>query len=134
MKGSERFKLRIKEYLDERTQNDSLFAKTYAKENKNIDDCITFILNSVKKAGIQGWDDDEIYSMAVHYYDEDDIDIGKADLSMEVIINHQVQLTDEEIKEAKDIAMSKAEAEQLRNIKKRKSSTHPSQDKQQSLF
>ena len=72
--------------------------------------------------------------MAVHYYDEDDIDIGKADLNMVVIVNHQVKLTEEEIQEAKDKAMKKAEDEQLKNIKKRKSNTHPSQDKQQSLF
>ena len=45
MKGTEHFKKTIKAYLDNRASTDSLFAVSYAKENKNLDDCITFILN-----------------------------------------------------------------------------------------
>ncbi|MBP9481471.1 MAG: hypothetical protein KBF15_08460, partial [Parabacteroides sp.] len=40
----------------------------YSKPEKNIDDCVTYILNEVKKSGCNGFADDEIYSMAVHYY------------------------------------------------------------------
>ena len=134
MKSTKAFKKTIQDHLENRAAKDSLFKKTYAKKDKNIDDCITFILNTVKEADIQGWNADEIFSMAVHYYDEDGIDIGKDVSNVQVVVNHQVQLTDEELKEAKDNAMKKAEEEQLKNIKKRKSSTHPSQDKQTSLF
>lgn len=45
MKGTEHFKQAIKAYLDERAKTDELFAVSYAKENKNLDDCVTFILN-----------------------------------------------------------------------------------------
>lgn len=45
MKGTEQFKQTIKAYLDERAKRDELFAVSYAKENKNLDDCITFVLN-----------------------------------------------------------------------------------------
>ena len=43
MKGTEHFKQTIKEYLDGRAQTDELFAVSYAKENKNLDDCITSV-------------------------------------------------------------------------------------------
>ncbi|TDA83821.1 hypothetical protein E1J02_05120 [Phocaeicola dorei] len=39
MKGTEHFKETIKRYLDGRAQTDELFAVSYAKENKNLDDC-----------------------------------------------------------------------------------------------
>ena len=65
MKGTEHFKETIKKYLDGRAQADELFAVSYAKENKNLDDCITFILNQVKASGCCGMTDDEVWSLAV---------------------------------------------------------------------
>lgn len=62
------FKITIQSYLEQRAQTDELFAPTYAKPNKNIDDCITYILNYVQQSGICGFTDDEIYSLALHYY------------------------------------------------------------------
>ena len=75
MKGTELFKAAIQNYLEYRAMTDDLFAPRYANPAKNIDDCITYILNEVQKSGMNGFDDDEIYSMAMHYYDEDDIEI-----------------------------------------------------------
>jgi hypothetical protein len=46
-----------------------LFSVPYSKPEKNIDDFVTYLLNEVKKSGCNGFADDEIYSMAVHYYD-----------------------------------------------------------------
>jgi hypothetical protein len=46
MKGTEQFKQTIKAYLDERAKTDELFAVSYAKENKNLDDCITVDLTT----------------------------------------------------------------------------------------
>ena len=95
MKGTEHFKQTVKAYLDGRAQTDELFAVSYAKENKNLDDCITFILNQVKASGCCGMTDDEVWSLAVHYYDEDNIDVGKP-ISCGVVVNHKVELTEEE--------------------------------------
>ena len=50
MKVSEQFKSTIKAYLDNMAAVDSLFAPVYQKPTKNIDNCITYILNQVKKA------------------------------------------------------------------------------------
>ena len=71
---------KIKAYLDKRAQEDSLFAVTYAKENKNIKDCCSYITSQAKKQAINGWamiEDDVVYGWAVHYYDEDDIKVEK---------------------------------------------------------
>lgn len=77
MKGSENFKSVIQKYLDDRAAQDSLFAQTLQKPNKSIDQCVDYILGEVQKSGINGFADDEIYGMAVHYYDEDDITVSK---------------------------------------------------------
>lgn len=70
MKATNHFKNTIQNYLEQRAQTDALFEWTYTtKENKNIDDCCTYILNEVLKSGCNGFADDEIFGMAVHYYD-----------------------------------------------------------------
>lgn len=73
MKTTNHFKNTIQSYLEDRAKSDELFAASYAKPNKNIDECCNFILGEVQKSGCNGFSDDEIFGMAVHYYDEDDI-------------------------------------------------------------
>lgn len=112
MKGTENFKRTIQAYLEERAKVDDLFAKSYAKPNKNIDECITYILNEVQRSGCNGFDDDEIYGMAVHYYDEDNLDASKK-ISCKVVVNHVVELTEREKQELKDKARNDFYTEQL---------------------
>lgn len=118
MKATEHFKQTIKAYLDERAKNDELFAVSYAKENKNMDDCVTFILNQVKRSKCMGLTDEEVYSLAVHFFDEDDIEIGSP-IGCNVIVNHTVELTDEEKAQARQEALKEYQAEQLRKMQKR---------------
>ena len=118
MKATEHFKQTIKAYLDERAKNDELFAVSYAKENKNMDDCVTFILNQVKRSKCMGLTDEEVYSLAVHFFDEDDIEIGNS-IACNVIVNHTVELTEEEKEQARQEALKEYQAEQLRKMQKR---------------
>lgn len=118
MKATEHFKQTIKAYLDERAKNDELFAVSYAKENKNMDDCVTFILNQVKRGKCMGLTDEEVYSLAVHFFDEDDIEIGNS-IACNVIVNHTVELTEEEKAQARQDALKEYQAEQLRKMQKR---------------
>ena len=118
MKATEHFKQTIKAYLDERAKNDELFAVSYAKENKNMDDCVTFILNQVKRSKCIGLTDEEVYSLAVHFFDEDDIEIGNP-IACNVIVNHTVELTEEEKAKARQEALKEYQAEQLRKMQKR---------------
>ena len=118
MKATEHIRQTIKAYLDERAQNDELFAVSYAKENKNMDDCVTFILNQVKRSKCMGLTDEEVYSLAVHFFDEDDIEIGNS-IACNVIVNHTVELTEEEKAKARQEALKEYQAEQLRKMQKR---------------
>lgn len=118
MKATEHFKQTIKAYLDERAKNDELFAVSYAKENKNMDNCVTFILNQVKRCKCMGLTDEEVYSLAVHFFDEDDIEIGNP-IACNVIVNHTVELTEEEMAQARQEAFKEYQAEQLRKMQKR---------------
>ncbi|MDM1548604.1 PcfK-like family protein [Empedobacter falsenii] len=87
MKGTENFKNVIQNHLNVIASKDALFAKNLAKENKNINDCITYIFNQVKQSGCTGFADDEIFNMAIHYYDEENIKVGKP-ISGQVVVNH----------------------------------------------
>lgn len=119
MKGTTNFKATIQSYLEERAMMDELFAVTYAKPEKNIDDCITFILNEVKRSGCNGFNDDEIYSMAMHYYDEDNIKVGSK-INCNVVVNHVVELTDEEKAEARQAAILRYQQERIEAMKRPK--------------
>ena len=127
MKGTEHFTRTIAEYLNQRAMTDPLFAPNLIKPNKNIEECITYILNEVQKSGCNGFDDDDellrawlekIFSMAVHYYDEDDIEVGKA-VSCQVAVNHVVELTEEEKAEARQEAIKQYQREELAKLQSR---------------
>lgn len=118
MKGTDHFKRTIQMFLEQRAAEDELFAKSYRNPAKNIDDCVTYILNYVQKSGCNGFSDGEIYSQAVHYYDEDDIEVGKP-LQCQVVVNHTVELTDEEKAEARQQAIRQYQAEELRKLQNR---------------
>lgn len=106
MKSTEHFKAAIKKYLDERAEADELFAAAYAKPKKSLDECVNYILQQVRKQGYNGYTDEEIYGMAVHYYDEDDIkDIEP--IKARVVVNHVVELTEEEKEAARKEAVEK---------------------------
>lgn len=115
MKATNHFKNTIKAYLDQRAETDVLFSFQYSKPEKNIDECITYILNQVQKSGCNGFADDEIYSMAVHYYDEDNIEIGKS-INANVVVNHVVELTAEEREEARREAIQRAQDEAYKKM------------------
>ena len=118
MKGTEHFTRTIAEYLNQRAATDPLFAPNLMKPHKNIEECVTYILNEVQKSGCNGFDDDEIYSMAVHYYDEDNIEVGKL-INCQVAVNHVVELTEEEKAEARQEAIKQYQREELAKIQKR---------------
>lgn len=115
MKGTDIFKRTIHTYLVQRAASDELFAEKYANPQKSIDDCVTFILNTVQKSGCNGFADDEIYSMAVHYYDEDSIEVGKP-INANVVVNHVVELTEEEKEQARKEAIQRVQDEAYRKM------------------
>lgn len=133
-KYTENFKKTILAKLRQIAADDPLFAKSFSKKEKNIDDCINYILNTVHKSGVQGFTDDEVYAMAVHYYDEDDIKKPGA-MQCHVVVNHAVQLSEEEIQEAKKQAKEDLfRREQQRMLKKPSVTTNAQSTNQPTLF
>ena len=118
MKGTEHFKRTIQMYLEQRAAEDTLFAKNYRNPAKNIDDCVTYILNYVQRSGCNGFTDGEIFGQAVHYYDENEIEVGKL-IQCQVAVNHIVELTAEEKAEARQNALRRYQEEELRKLQNR---------------
>lgn len=118
MKGTESFKITISDHLKKKSQENEKFAEQAkkAKESgKNIDDCIQYILNTVKATECSGFTDGEIFSIAERYYTEE-VDIGSK-IDMQVVVNHEVQLTDEEKESLKKKAIEKFENEVINKRK-----------------
>ena len=130
MKTTEAFKTTIRNYLNQLAEKDPLFAETLKKENKNIEDCCTYILNEVHKTGCNGFEDSEIFKMAVHYYDEDELKPGKK-INARVVVNHVVKLTEEEKAEARQKAINETIENEKKKIleKKKPKAIAPAPDK-----
>jgi hypothetical protein len=116
MKSTEIFKQTIHAYLEQRAASDELFAISYAKPDKSIDQCIVYILHTVQKSGCNGFADEEIYSMAVDFYDKDGIEAGKS-TDCKVFVNHTVELTAEEKEEARREAIRRVQDEHYARMK-----------------
>ena len=128
MKGTEQFKEIIKNYLDNRAKEDELFRAKYETTTRTIDDIVTYIFLEVQKSGCCGFADEEIYSMAVHVVDEPTLEIGKP-VSCNVVVNHHIDLTEEEKAEQRSIALKRYQEEELRKIQVRNSRPKPSKPK-----
>ena len=105
-------------YLEQRAEEDTLFAKKYRNPAINIDECVTHILNYVQKSGCSGFTDGEIFGQAIHYYEENEIEVGKP-MNCQVVVNHVVELTEEEKAEARQNAARRYQEEELRKLQNR---------------
>ena len=132
-KGTRAFNETIKAYLEERAENDALFAVKFANPSKSVEDCVTYILNSVQKSGCNGFEDDEIFGMAVHYWEESEIEVGKP-INCQVVVNHTVELTEEEKEQARQDAINKLRDEEMAKMRRPKTTEKKVQDVQPSLF
>ncbi|MBQ2289908.1 MAG: PcfK-like family protein [Bacteroidaceae bacterium] len=89
----------IKNYLDNRARTDELFAAKYANPKKSIDECCKYITGEAyarAKNGCAVISDEEVYGMAVHYYDEENITIRKAPNARTSKTNAKPELTKEQ--------------------------------------
>jgi PcfK-like protein len=120
MKSTDSFEQIITAHLNLLAVRDELFAKTLKKENKSIEKCIDYILETVKKSGNNGFADEDIYDMAVHYFDEDDIKVVGTNKNVRIVVNHADVLSVEEIEAAKKKALKEViDAEKERLTKKK---------------
>lgn len=135
----------IHSYLDGRAKVDELFAVAYKKKNKSIDECCTYIMGEAKKRGnAVCMSDDEVFGLAVHYYDEDNIKINKLPANVKAsasvpeanLVSKPVKLTEEDEKRAREEAIKRLAEEQYALLKKKpsKAKKESPEVQQMSLF
>ena len=95
----------IKAHLDKVAEQDETFAKNYAKKNKSVKECCNYIIGEARKrkggGGVVGISDEEVYGMAIHYFDEDDIKVDVKDaVGAGVTVTQGTEEDTEEIKPA----------------------------------
>jgi hypothetical protein len=118
------FETTIQTYLENRAKTDSLFAETYRKANKSIEECIKYIYSQARKlakgGNAVGVDDATVYGWAVHYYDEDDIKLDKVKERVEVVAPAAVQepVVQEPIKEEKSVKQKPARKKTKKELQK----------------
>lgn len=107
----------IKEYLDGQAASDAAFASKYGNPNKSVEECCKYIIQQVKKSKREGFADAEIYGMALHYYDETKLEFKDyKGPQPRVVVNHTIELTEAEQREAREKARAKFEADELKKL------------------
>lgn len=132
-KGTQAFSDTIKAYLEQRAENDAMFAIRFANPSKSMEDCVTYIINQVQKSGCNGFADDEIFGMAMHYWEESEIEVGNP-TNCKVVVNHVVELTQEEKEQARQDAIAKLRDEEMSKMRRPKTTEKKATEVQPSLF
>ena len=117
MKGTQAFQDTIRTYLDNMAESDALFAVKYANPSKSLSECLTYIICQVQRSGCNGFEDDEIFGMAVHYWEENEIEVGKP-VNCQVVVNHTVELTEDEKAQARQDAIDQLRNEEMAKMRK----------------
>lgn len=130
------FKEIVQKYLQERAAEDPLFAPRLANPEKSVDECCRYILGEARKRGTSVvMSDSEVFGMAVHYYDEENIKVEKVSSGCSVSSPRKVELTEEEKKAAREAAIKRLAEEEYRSLKKKPAKRKADTDVQQmSLF
>ena len=106
----------IGRYLKDRALTDPSVAENLKKENKSLKRCFQFIIDEArkkKKDNCAMIKDDVVYGWAVHYYDEDDLDIdknAKPEKAIEKKQEEHEQESEEAAKEVKEVKVEKKKA------------------------
>ena len=114
------FKNTIKKYLDDIAVIDDNFAKFYENSpSKSIDECCEYIVSQAKANGCAGYSDDEVFGWAIHYWEEADLKVESVGFQ-KVVVNHHVDLTEDEIDEARKAAIAKVQRDFEEKMTKKK--------------
>ena len=136
-------KTAIKTYLDARAASDPQFAQRYNNPNKSIDECCKYITGEAyakAKNGTAVLSDEEVYGMAVHYYDEEQIIIRKAPLSRaeaaqpQLTAEQQQALRQQAEKEYKAKVMAELQQQDLDRKAVQKEKAKAKREKEEAMF
>lgn len=111
----EHFEIAIKTFLEEKAKTDSALAERLKLKTKSMQECCKYIIQQVQKKAKQKYavcTDEEVYGLAIHYWDEDDIKLEATTTKCDVVTPKK--LTPEEKKQAEELKKQRevaAEAE-----------------------
>lgn len=115
-KVSDSFKNTIKNYLDSFAKENEFFAKKYSNEKKSIDDCCAYIVGQVQKMQVNGLSDNEVFYLARHYFEEENLTVNPIPEGLKIIVNHTEELSEEGKKAAKDKALKAYEDAEIKKL------------------
>jgi len=139
MEGTRAFQDTIAQYLMGRAEKDPMFAVRLANPSKTMAQCCAYIIGEVKKSGCCGFTDDEIFGWAMHFWDEPEIEVSNIATNCQVVVNHVVELTEEEKEQARQDAINKLRDEEMAKMRRpktteKKATVNNPQIAQPSLF
>ena len=114
MKSTEKFKEHIENFLINYADNDNLFKARMNNPKKSVEKCCEYIISEVKKSGRTAFADEEIYGMAVHYYDEENITYKKVSCGN---IVGPYELTEQEKADAREKAIKQYQDDLVNQMK-----------------
>ena len=71
MKSSSQVTEIIRNYLEQRCNEEPMFALKYANPSKSIEGAVNYLCHEVQKSGLTMMDSDSVFSIITHYFDED---------------------------------------------------------------
>ncbi len=117
--------IRIGNYLKKRAETDPSVKNNLQKENKSIKECWDYVLGEVAKTmfrsgnfGCAAGDDEDLYALAVHYYDEDDIKIVPLPSTMKVEAKMDEDKKEEKAAESEPKEIQKEKVKRISKSKK----------------
>ncbi len=106
----------VRNYMEERCASDPILAIKYANPAKSLEKALNYVAHEVQKSGLTIMDSDSVFSLILHYYDENLEDVPNVNCKIAVA----KELTDTERAEAKEQAMEQYKEEQLREIRRQR--------------
>ena len=118
----------VRQYLEKRAAEDPQFAEKFKNPKKSLKECCAYIYGEARKRAAGSncvyIAPDEVFGMAVHYYDEDDIKVSGSGYTGRASVApapapKPVELTEKQKAEVEKRALEKYEAEQRAKIEER---------------
>lgn len=102
MNSTTNFQQVLKTYLDRMAEQDEAFSIVYANEDKSIEECATYVVECVAQSAKKmetktlGMSSDEVFGLAVHYYQEDNIEVSDNLIHFNVITDERSILSEDD--------------------------------------
>lgn len=122
------FKEAVKDYLDTMAADDPVFAAKLANPDKSLDKCVEFIESELfhkyikagngRRVAVCEPSPEECFGLAVHFYDEEKIEIRPMEgVGNVTTATPGVELTEEDKAKAREKAIERLAEEEARKIK-----------------